>query len=74
MNALFKGGGANQRKCIQEAFVFQNKLCDEFQGGKTRVTKQIKDSWAPLSMGAVHYLAYKMNLAIQPLIRFTFLI
>ncbi len=74
MNALFKGGGANQRKYIQEAFGFQNKLCDEFQGGKTRVTKQIKDSWVPFFMGGVHYLAHQMNLANQPLVRFTFII
>ncbi len=37
-----------------------------FQGGKNRVTKQIKDFWAPFSMD-VHYLTHHTNVAVQSL-------
>jgi hypothetical protein len=43
-----------------------------FQGGKTRITKQIKDSWAPFSMG-VHCVACRTNLVIQSLVGLVFM-
>ncbi len=43
-----------------------------FQGGKTRVIKQIKETWAPFSMG-VHCVAHRTNLAVQYLSNLTFI-
>jgi hypothetical protein len=43
-----------------------------FLGEKKKgVTRQIKDVWAPLSMD-VHYVAHRINLAMQPLSNLTF--
>jgi len=41
-----------------------------FSGGETSVTKQIKDAWAPFSMG-VHCVAHWTNLVVQSLSNFT---
>lgn len=41
------------------------------RGTKIKVTKQIKESWAPFSMG--HYVVHRANLTIQSLSNFTFI-
>ncbi len=43
-----------------------------FWGEKTRVTKQIKEFWSPLSMG-VNCVVHRTNLAIQSLHDFIFI-
>jgi hypothetical protein len=42
-----------------------------FKGGKTNVTREIKDVWAPFSMG-VHCEVHRTNLAIKSLSNLTF--
>jgi hypothetical protein len=40
-----------------------NGVVNEFEKGKTNVTKQIKDTWVPFSMG-IHFVINKTNLVI----------
>jgi hypothetical protein len=37
------------------------------------MTKQIKDSWAPFSIG-VHYIVHRTNLAVQLLVDLNFIV
>jgi hypothetical protein len=51
---------------------FGVNVVNVFQGGKKRMTKQIKDSWAPFSIG-VHYVVHKTNMAVQLLVDLNFI-
>jgi hypothetical protein len=50
----------------------RNKWVECFSKCKTRVTKQIKDSWAPFSMG-VHCVVRRTNLIVQSLANLVFM-
>jgi len=72
MVRLLKGGGLMKENMLQKFLCFGADGANVFQGGKTRVTKQIKDSWAPFSMG-VHYVAHRTNLVVQSLANLVFM-
>jgi len=48
MNALLKGGGSTRKDLSKKLLCFGINDVNVFQGGKIKVTKQIKDSWAPI--------------------------
>jgi hypothetical protein len=48
MNALLKGGGLTRKDLSKKVLCFEVNDVNVFQGGKIKVTKQIKDSWAPI--------------------------
>jgi len=66
MVTLLKGGGLMKENLSKKFLCFGIDGVNVFQGGKTRVTKQIKDSWAPFSMG-VHCVVRRTNLIVQSL-------
>jgi hypothetical protein len=46
MNALLKAGGLTRKDLSKKLLCFG--VNDVNEGGKIKVTKQIKDSWAPI--------------------------
>jgi hypothetical protein len=73
MNALLKGGKLTREDMSKMILSFGINVVNVFQGGKKRMTKQIKDSWAPFSIG-VHYVVHRTNLAIQLLVDLNFIV
>jgi hypothetical protein len=69
---LLRGGGLMKKNMSKKFLCFGRDGVNVFQGGKTRITKQIKDSWAPFSMG-VHCVAHRTNLVIQSLTYLVFM-
>jgi hypothetical protein len=63
MFALMKGGGLTTED-VAKNLCFRADGAFVFQGGKTRVIKQIKETWAPFSMG-VYCVAHRINLSVQ---------
>ncbi len=57
MVALMKCGGLTREKVAKKLLCFGANGASIFQGGNTNVTKQIKDVWAPFSLG-VHYVLH----------------
>jgi hypothetical protein len=49
---------------LPKTCVFRADGAFAFQGGETRVIKQIKEAWAPFSMG-VHCVVHRINLLVQ---------
>jgi hypothetical protein len=72
MNFMMKGGRLSKEELSKKLLCSRADGMNVFQGGKTKVTKQIKDSWAPFSMG-VHCVAHHTNLAMQSLGDLTFI-
>ncbi len=64
------GGGVPRDQIAQKLTCFGVDGVDVFQGIKSGVTKQIKENYAPHSIG-VHYVTHYTNLAIK-LIRIAF--
>jgi hypothetical protein len=60
--ALLKGGGLTGED-VAKKLRFGVDVAYIFQGGKTRVIKQIKKTWAPFSMD-VHCVAHRTNLEV----------
>jgi len=52
-----KGGGLNKENLFKKLLHFGADGMNVFQGSKIKVTKQIKGSWAPFSMG-VHCVTH----------------
>jgi len=71
VNSLIKSGVLN-RELSKKLLCFGIDRMNVFQGGKTGVIKQIKDSWAPFSMN-VHCVAPHTNLEVQSLGNLTFI-
>jgi hypothetical protein len=67
-----KGGGLSMEELSKKLLCFGVDEVNMFQGVKTRVTKQIKDSWAPFSMH-VHYVAHHINVEVRSLGNFIFI-
>jgi hypothetical protein len=61
---------ANKKRSGKKAIMFWHRWGFCFSRGKTCVTKQIKDAWAPFSMG-VHCVAHYINLVVQSLSNLT---
>jgi hypothetical protein len=75
MVTLLRGGGLMKENLSKSLLCFRmlrNKWGECFSKCKTRVTKQIQDSWARVSMG-VHYIAHRTNLIIQSLANLVFM-
>jgi hypothetical protein len=66
MEALMIGGGVPRDQTTQKLNCFGVDGVDVFQGIKSGVTKQIKENYAPHSIG-VHYVTHRTNLAMQTL-------
>ncbi len=66
MNSMMKGGGLSREELSKKLLCFGANGMNMFQGGKTRMTKQIKDSWPPFSMG-VNCVAHRITLTMQTL-------
>jgi len=66
MISMMKGGGLSKEELSKKLLCFGADEMNVFQRGKTKLTKQIKDSWAPFSMG-VHCVAHHTNLVVQSL-------
>ncbi len=66
MNSMMKGGRLSREELSKKLMCFGANEVNMFQGGKIKVTKQIKDSWAPFSMG-VHCVAHYTNLVVKSL-------
>jgi hypothetical protein len=66
MNSMMKDGRSSKEELSKKLLCFGANGVNMFQGGKIKVTKQIKDSWAPFSMG-VHCVAHCINLVMQSL-------
>ncbi len=64
MVTLLKGGGLMKENLSKKFLCFGIDGVNVFQGGKTRITKQIRDSWTPFSMG-VHCVVCRTNLVVQ---------
>jgi len=60
-----EGWGLSMEELSKKLLCFGVDGVNMFQGVKNRVTKQIKDSWAPFSMD-VHYVAHHINVACNP--------
>jgi hypothetical protein len=69
--ALMRCGGLTSKDMSKKLLCFGANGTFIFQGGKTSVTRQIKDVWAPFSMG-VHCEAHRINLVIKSLSNLTF--
>ncbi len=63
MNFMMKGGELSKVKLSKKLVCFGVDGVNVFQGSKIGVTKQIKNSWAPFSMG-VHCVAHCTNLIV----------
>jgi hypothetical protein len=61
--------GFNTRRHVKKIVMFWYRW--GFGAGGKGVTRQIRDVWAPFSMG-VHCIAHRINLAMQPLSNLTF--
>jgi hypothetical protein len=57
MNSMMMGGRLSREELSKKLLCFGANEVNMFQKGKIKVTKQIKDSWAPFSMG-VHCVAH----------------
>jgi hypothetical protein len=68
---LMRCGGLTSENMSKKLLCFGANGTFIFQGGKTSVTRQIKDVWAPFSMG-VHCEAHRTNLVIKSLSNLTF--
>ncbi len=64
MNFMMKGGELSKVKLSKKLVCFGVDGVNVFQGSKIGVTKRIKNSWGPFSMG-VHYVAHYTNLIVQ---------
>jgi hypothetical protein len=71
MVALLKGGGLTKED-VAKKLCFGVDVASIIQGGKTRVIKQIIETWVPLSMG-VHCVAHRTKLVVQYLSNLTFI-
>jgi len=71
MVPLMKGGRLTRGDVIKN-LCFGANGASIFQGSKIKVTKQIKEAWARLSMG-VHCVVHRTNLAIRFLSDLTFI-
>jgi hypothetical protein len=69
--ALMRCGGLTREDVSKKLLCFGANGTFIFQGGKTSVTRQIKDVWTPFSMG-VHCEAHRTNLEIKSLSNLTF--
>jgi hypothetical protein len=72
MVTLLKGEGLMEENMSKKFLCFGANGVNVFEGGKTRVTKQIKDSCAPFSMG-VHCVAHRTNLVVQCMVDLVFM-
>lgn len=63
MNFMMKGQGLSREELFKKFLCYGDDGMNVFQGEKTKVTKQIKDSWPPFLMG-VHYVVHHTNLII----------
>lgn len=72
MNAFLKGGKQAREDMSKRLLSFGVNVVNVFQGGK-KMTKQIKDSWTPFSIG-LHYVVHRTNLAIQLLVDLNFIV
>jgi hypothetical protein len=72
MVALLKGGELTRGDVTKKLLCFGANVVSIFQQGKTRVIKQIKETWAPFLMG-VHCVAHRTNLAVHYLSKLTFI-
>jgi hypothetical protein len=63
MNFMMKGGELNREELFKKLLCFGLDGLNVFQGSRTRVTKQIKDSQAPFSMG-LHCVTHRTNLRV----------
>ncbi len=61
MVVLMKCGGLTREDVAKRLLCFGANGTSIFSQWETRVTRQIKDVWAPFSMG-VHCVAHKSNL------------
>ncbi len=68
MEALMIVGGVPRDQIAQKLICFGANGVDVFQGIKSGVTKQIKENYAPHSIG-VHCMAHCTNLVMQSLSR-----
>jgi hypothetical protein len=73
MNFMMRSGGVSKEELSKNLLCFGADGMNVFQGSKTKMTKQIKDSWAPISMG-VHCVAHHTNLAVQSLGELTLIV
>jgi hypothetical protein len=69
--ALMRCGGLTREDVSKKLLCFGANGAFIFQGGETNVTREIKDVWAPFSMG-VHCEAHRTNLVIKSLSNLTF--
>jgi hypothetical protein len=69
--ALIRCGDLTREDVSKKLLCFGANRTFIFQGGKTNVTREIKDVWAPFSMG-VNCEAHKTNLVIKSLSNLTF--
>jgi hypothetical protein len=69
--ALMRCGGLTREDVSKKLLCFGANGAFIFQGGETNVTREIKDFWAPFSMG-VHCEAHRTNLVIKSLSNLTF--
>jgi hypothetical protein len=70
--ATMMKGGLLTREDVAKNLCFHVDGVFFFQGGKTRLIKQIKEAWAPFSMG-VHCVTHRTNLAVQSLSNLIFI-
>jgi hypothetical protein len=66
INFMMEGGGLSKEELSKKLLCFAVDGVNMFQGSKTKMTKQIKDSWTPFSMD-VHCVAHHINFATQSL-------
>jgi hypothetical protein len=66
MNYMMKGGALSREKLSKKLLCFGVDGVNVFDGSKIRMKKQIKNSWAPFSMG-VHCVAHHTNFVVQSL-------
>jgi hypothetical protein len=66
MDPLMINGGVPRDQIAQKLICFGANGVNVFQGTKSGVTKQIKENYAPHSIG-VHCMAHRTNLVVQTL-------
>jgi hypothetical protein len=66
MDALMISGGVPRNQIAEKLICFGANGVNVFQGTKSGVTKQIKENYAPHSIG-VHCMSHRTNLVVQTL-------
>jgi len=64
MHALFNEGGLTHEDIADKLFCFSVDGVSTFQDLKTEVTTQIREKWAPFSLGASS-VSHKINLVVE---------